>query len=141
MKRVFQTEFGERGNCFEACLASILELDDVYSVPRNTESNQRVQDYFERLDRRLLHGCGLQIVAINVPDKTEKGKPDRLPDHVSDDVWWIAHIKPADEAPFHHAVVMRGRELAHDPDPKRTYTAGLQFADRIACVILLVVVL
>jgi hypothetical protein len=139
MKPVFQTRFTEDdGNCFEACLASILELD-LDDIPEYTEGNKRMQPYFARLDRELLQGHGLRAVAINVGHKTDGDQPDRLPDYVGEDVYRIASIADTEGAGFVHAVVMRGRELAHDPnreDLRKTGTAD--FADRIACALLLV---
>src|SRR4051794_21614971 len=122
MKRVYQSMSGAQGNCFEACIASILELD-LDAVPAYTEPiNEPMQTYLHRLDEHLLAKRGLRAVAVNVDHKSDGDKPDRLPDYMSDDVLWIAQVqpRPGENADFNHAVVMRGSELAHDPE--RTYT-------------------
>jgi hypothetical protein len=102
-----------------------------------TDGNADMKPYFGRLNRELLREHGLQIVAINVAHKTDGGQPDRLPDHLDDGVHWVASIEGAPGAGFDHAVVMRGRELAHDPNSEDLReTVAADIADRIACVVL-----
>jgi hypothetical protein len=49
MRAVRQTRFGAQdGNCFETCIAGVLELDDIAQVPRFTESNRDMRPYVAR---------------------------------------------------------------------------------------------
>jgi hypothetical protein len=52
MRPVWQTRRSDvDGNCFEACVASLLELDDVEAVPRYRDSNESMNRYLaEDLD-------------------------------------------------------------------------------------------
>ncbi len=107
MKRVTQTAFGRpHGNCFEACLASILELK-LEDIPRYTGD-----DWLERFNKWLQWQYSLQLVVAHhyAPDRTysiangpnQRGRP--------------------------HSVVMKGDELVHDPNPDR---GGLSSVDHV----------
>lgn len=106
MKPVRQTRFGpEDGNCFEACLASVLDLADVDQVPRYTESNQDIRPYLRKLDG-WLSKRGLRVVSLRLGDNAEV-------DYVGGDTYWIAFVETATNV--HHAVVRRGYEFEWDP--------------------------
>lgn len=66
MRPVLQDRFGNVGNCFEACLASILnlELQDVPDLGSN--------DVYERNLARFLETRGLIYVLIDRPNELEK---------------------------------------------------------------------
>ena len=60
MKLVTQTKLGDKGNCFQACLASILELD-IDSIPV-WEANcwqEQVENWLEQF--------GIRMVVLNGP--------------------------------------------------------------------------
>ena len=110
MRKIRQTRFGaDDRNCFEACVASILELEDIEAVPRYTEPNARMNSYFARLDD-WLGPQGLAVIAPNVGgDRAEV-------DFVGPDTWWIGQFATdGPDADHHHAIVMRGSEPAYDP--------------------------
>lgn len=111
MRHVPQTRFGADGNCFEACIASLIDCD-LEEVPRYTESNEDMCGYLARLDQWLAPR-GLSIVVLN---RKESPPGDRLPDFVAADAYYIASIQDA-AADFVHAVVLRGSgELQWNPD-------------------------
>ncbi len=98
MKRVFQTKFGRpNGNCFEACLASILELP-LEAVPRYIGD-----DWLERINQWLHWHYSLQLL-IAQPDV-----------EVTPDTYIIANGQNHQGA--RHSVVHRGSALVHDPNP------------------------
>lgn len=107
MKRVTQTAFGRPdGNCFEACLASILELD-LESIPRYTG-----EDWLERFNRWLRWHFSLQLITIGhyAPRFT----------------YSIANGPNMRGRP--HSVVMRGDQMVHDPNPDK---GGLSAIDHV----------
>lgn len=104
---VDQTEFGQRGNCMAACLASILEID-IQKVPDFYQSdvNEPRVGWWNEL-RQWLAGFGVA--------------PLLLAGHESlRDTWAIAGGRGPRE--FGHNVVWRNRQIVHDPHPSR---AGL----------------
>lgn len=125
---VDQTVFGngsggsEPGNCFAACIASLLGLP-VDLTPNFAAAG--AEGRWSRAANAWLMGFGLSYVDLSW--NGEDGKPIVLPQWVFDD--WIAETQyyvaggPAERG-FEHCVVMRGRsrELAHDPHPSK---AGL----------------
>lgn len=109
MRPVDQTKFGfPGGNCFSACVASILELD-VEQVPYFMADP--VEEWMRRLEAWLDSiKCGLYPVLVPVSDE-----------------WYPAGYyvlsgqsprKPEDAGAL-HSVVARGREVVHDPHPSR----------------------
>ena len=118
MKPVDQTTFGdgsdgtECGNCFAACIASLLELP-IDQVPNFAAAGD---------DSRWLRACNrwLNERGIGYADLTWEGA---APDFVFE--LWIAPAQlyiagGLSERGLQHCVVMRGdRELVHDPHPSR----------------------
>jgi len=107
---VDQTQFrdqGYHGNCFQACVASILErpLDH---VPNFSEVHG---PYFMRGFRGWLVEQGLGAVYLN-----------------GSAVWPVgAHSIATGKSPrgdFLHSVVWLGRKIAHDPHPSRAGIIG-----------------
>ena len=101
MKRVNQTKFGRPdGNCFEACLASILELP-LEAVPRYTGD-----DWLERINQWLRWHYSLQLIIA---------QPDILDAGMAPDTYVIANGQ--NHQGVRHSVVHRGTTLVHDPNP------------------------
>lgn len=125
MKPVDQTIFGpELGNCFAACVASVLELP-LEDVPNFCEGGDH--GWFDRL-RAWLRPRGLWALTCKLG-----GKPG-----ASDGGWYPEGLHIAGgQSPRHaclHAVVARGNEIVHDPHPSR---AGvLSFEDSVVIVLL-----
>jgi hypothetical protein len=115
MKPVDQT-IGEppNGNCAQACVASILELE-LDKVPNfmckgPEEYCDRIADY--------LQDIGFTFVEFNLHNG-----------HVWHGVWrhhiygyWLATLPSKNIPDAYHMIVMRGSELAHDPAMKNKYT-------------------
>jgi hypothetical protein len=138
VRRIYQSRVDKRtGNCFEACVASLLECD-LAIVPAYTEGNGRMQPYLERLDA-WLRPQGLGVVTVKVDQKTtdDRSGPDRLPDFIASGTAWIASVDLGDVG-YHHAVVMRGSELWHDPQRDSTACSLPDLAHRITAVTVLV---
>lgn len=101
MKPVYQTIFDKpHGNCLQACVASILELD-LDQVPNFVEND----DWFQALET-FLERFDLQPAQLD-PTKTEKiWKPTGF------------HIKGGlGPRKLHHAVVGLAGKTVHDPHP------------------------
>lgn len=112
MKPVDQTTFGAKeGNCFAACLASVLELP-IEKVP-----NFCVSSDWQRLCNAWLAQFGLMFFEAH----WSEGAPPELWRHpvIQPGQLWIA-TGPAerDGQKLHHAVVMRGARMVHDPNPR-----------------------
>ena len=104
MKKVDQTVFGiERGNCFSACIASLLELP-IDRVPFFMTGD----DWFDGF-QAWLKPFGLYGVALGVT-QTDAWRR-LLPGH-----YVLCGLSPRGP----HAVVARDLEMVHDPHPDRT---------------------
>jgi hypothetical protein len=121
MKPVKQTRRGgpdappeERGDCFDACLASLLEvpIQDVH-VPHDDNWWDHAVAVVARYGHRLL-------MIYDGDASPWKATATALGEWLGD-VFWIAAIPSTslghypDGRPVGHVVVMRGAELVHDP--------------------------
>lgn len=99
-----QTIFGDRrGNCFAACIASVLEIP-IYNVPNFCLA----EDWLVQAIRfAKSHGYGL----LHVQD----GKGVRLLAAETSCYSLVTGKSPRGD--FLHSVVYRGLEMAHDPHP------------------------
>jgi hypothetical protein len=106
MKPVDQTSFGAyEGNCFSACVASILELDldDVPFFMGEEDWSEALLKWCE--DRRIAVDFSTQFPAPAGEICIVGGESPRHPTR------W-------------HAVIMRDGALVHDPHPDRTGIVG-----------------
>lgn len=107
MNPVDQTTFGHPGgNCFSACVASLLELS-IADVPYFMD--EPADEWTKRLDAWLAPR-GFYAVHFNVDPKycdEEKAWPKGF------------YILNGKSPRGDHAVVAHGRETVHDPNPKR----------------------
>lgn len=121
MRPVDQTKFGgetappdEHGNCFAACIASLLEvpLDAVPDPSPTLPYAEWEAVWLDALSKRNLWMVGLQV---------DPEDPEGL--------WWLSpgfwiasipslNLVTENGDPDRHAVVMRGDSLAHDPSPR-----------------------
>lgn len=111
---------GPPGNCFAACLASLLHLP-IEDVPAPTLGDvdwSASGGYWERI-ASWLADRGLHMVEVD----RDRGlvETSTVGYLTGVDWYWIATgLSPRGD--FLHSVIFRGRELAHDPHPSR---AGL----------------
>lgn len=132
MRPVPQTRFGENdGDCFAACLASLLEVS-LEEVPPYHQSNQDMRPYLARVDEWLAP-LGLALVTLNVTPVDEE-----FPDYIGENTYSIAAVRESGDASFTHAIVMRGREPRHDPHPQSLVSSQPDLTSRIAAVSFLV---
>lgn len=108
----------KRGDCYRACLASILEVP-IEDLPKMTGESVR-----ETLDREneVVRSFGFWIYSC----EWAGWEWDIIPG----DAWWIASVPslnlgvyPDDGRPIRHAVVARGRYIVHDPSLDTMYDA------------------
>lgn len=123
MKPVMQTTFfdpklsiddtKQRGNCWTACIASMLELD-IEEVPNFVQiGSEGGENYFDHT-LRFLKEHGYQLINISQPDAValkdvyyiQSGISPRGPDVNGENVY--------------HAVIYQNGKLAHDPHPDNT---------------------
>ena len=123
MIRVDQTTFGHgKGNCFTACVASILELS-LESVP-NFCLDHEGGAWFPALREWLAaRSCG--VVYWPVQNDEERSSLLRFASELKI-VPWIASGPNADGVA--HSTVWVGDALAHDPNPSRNGLAKLDDA-------------
>lgn len=104
MKKVFQTLFGEeKGNCFQAAVASILEMD-LEQVPHFCKDNPNDDWYFAFVD--WLRSFGFSAIHIAAtPEVLESANLDGC------------YIIVSGKSPrgLQHSCVYRGKRLKHDP--------------------------
>lgn len=104
MKPVDQTRFGvPEGNCFAACVASLLELP-LEQVPHFPDHGA---DWYSAF-RDWLRARRLYPVCFEVK-RPEDGRPDGM--HI------LSGKSPRGE--FLHSVVAKGAYIVHDPHPSR----------------------
>lgn len=105
MKPVMQLSVdGEKGDCFRACMASMLELPNSTDLP-HIESEMWPLEWERFLDRFGM-GYGHDAKAI-----WRQG-------------YWIASVPSLNFENGGHAIVMLGSEVAHDPSTKKRYETG-----------------
>ena len=101
MKPITQTKFGvDEGNCFSACLASILE------IPLELVPNFCVEYPSDWLNKtnEWLDRFGLMIMGVEI---------NCMPNW---DAYWIASGQ-SPRLDCHHSVVYRADRMVHDPHP------------------------
>lgn len=113
MKPVDQTVFGDRtGNCFAACVASVLELP-LEGMPNFCGGPDITEDSWCPRFRAWLAERGLGCAFLGYS-----------PEHgIAAVVGAGAYVIVGGDSPrgnFLHQVVYRGDELVHDPHPDRT---------------------
>jgi len=118
MKRVYQTNFGKSGNCFQACVASVLELELV-QVPDFV--NDSKTEWFSNL-RDWLKNYNLGVVNV---DFTELSISDIT--QISSG-FCIAQGQKPNRDNVKHAVVMNNVCLSHDPLPDGE---GLEIVEQV----------
>ena len=113
MKPVDQTRFGyPNGNCFAACVASILELsiDEVWDAGEFDEKMNNNVDFWLGWQRWLAtRGFGLV--------------------HILDGAWFLPPVgygvaNGISDRGLRHSVVTRDGVMVHDPNPKRSGLVG-----------------
>lgn len=120
---VQQTRFGKDGNCFSACLASILELR-VGAVPNFAEKGERWFDSANAWAAKR----GLRLVAV----------PAHELERLDNDAWAETVLDEGCPSEFiaagpgprslKHAVVMRAGKMVHDPHPGGEGLKEIQWA-------------
>ncbi len=114
MKQVDQTTFGDDiGNCFSACVASILHLaiDDVPFFGADSLWFQRFADW---LAPRGLYPMCIQYNSEHIP------------------VGFYILGGKSPRGDFLHAVVANGRTIVHDPHPSRD-----ELGSRVDCTVII----
>lgn len=119
-----QSTFGPFGNCFAACIASLLEVpaETVPNFmlglpswdPNDSEAAGRWARAFLAAVNAWLAPRGLWYFELWV----DGGLPRYLTDATPTSAYWLG-VGPV-EGGAYHAVVMRGAEMVHDPHPRRT---------------------
>jgi hypothetical protein len=117
MKPVMQTKFGEDGNCFAACVASILEVS-IDEVPWLKEP-ENWEDYSLRLNNYLKEKHNLKLFAFEY-DLVTNHYPDILTDG-----FYIVSGKI--EGGLEHSVIYKNGELVHDSNPKKNKIIKLEY--------------
>lgn len=117
MKPVMQTKFGKPdGNCWEACIASILEvaLHPEWKAAGTADVHYldfQGDDWAEKTEAWLAdRGLALLRLRIDLYDADERRYWRQFP------AYWIGS-GPSPHGDFQHAVVYKGIELVHDPHP------------------------
>jgi hypothetical protein len=139
---VFQDSFGfGNGNCAWACIASIFEL----SIEDVQDGGPPTDDDLVRWTRKHFPALAYQILDLGYDYDVVHGYPDckgvgtgrwtykvretwEPPDASVTDGYWMATVPsqtlkrpikdPYYPMPALHAVVMKGRECVHNPNPK-----------------------
>jgi hypothetical protein len=107
MKKVYQTIFGEpNGNCFQACIASMLECE-LKDLPNFMEDGP---DSFGGNLKEWENAMPFKLFDVRFEDKESR-------DFSIKDLLLIATIENMYTAKA-HAVIMKNGEIIHDPMPE-----------------------
>jgi hypothetical protein len=108
---------GSYGDCFRACLASLLELP-ITAVPHIMDGNPD-QDEFNRRTSAFLKLHGLFFMEIPIWDLREWMDACGI-----DDIWHTITGDSPNFADTRHCVVGHNGRIAHDPAPSRKGLTG-----------------
>lgn len=109
MKSQYQTRFGEEGNCFAACIASLLECD-INEVPFWKTKTDSWDEYQSILNSYLQQNHCILMYCDDY--HTEY-------DQYIEELKGSFYILSGDSSRgFEHAVIYRDGELVHDPHPE-----------------------
>ncbi|CAN7326918.1 hypothetical protein LJR084_001897 [Variovorax sp. LjRoot84] len=108
MKPVMQDAFGELGNCFSACLASLFELD-ITDVPNFyvTAGRDDAAAWWSAV-REWLRPRGFGVMTLQWADPKLIGEFEG---------WFI--VCGESERGLQHATIWRDGKLVHDPHPSQ----------------------
>lgn len=95
---------GERGDCFRACVASVLEIDPT-DLPNPHNEDNDPGPWCKAWDSAL-HSYGIHVIWLN----EENVKPWRRSPFPG---YWIATVPNGGGA--HHSIVMEAHRVVHDP--------------------------
>lgn len=114
MKPVDQTKFGRgEGNCFAACIASILEVP-LEALPNiNGYSDD---EWWTKTQRWVEENSDYSYIEVNITS-LEEANP------IFGSSYWIATGK-SPRGDFRHAVVYLRGKMVHDPHPDRKGLVG-----------------
>lgn len=115
MKHVYQTKFGEGGNCFAACLASLFEVP-IDSIPDFWESE--TSDGWWRSVRAWLADRGYGVMCVTCNDSG----------WLESFTGWMIVSGKSDRG-LNHATLWRGGVMRHDPHPSRAGLVKLETVD------------
>jgi hypothetical protein len=114
MKPQFQTDTGEKtGNCWSACIASILEIP-LDTVP-NFCGGSKTKDHWWSETQQFLDSLSLTVIEITILEDQDVS--------TIFDCYWIASGK-SPRYSGDHAVVYHGNKMVHDPHPDGTGIDG-----------------
>lgn len=107
MKYVYQTKFGDEGNCFAACVASLLEID-IEKVPF-LGKDEEWSDYEDKLNYFLKQNFGLFLMVWPFENWEEY-----VDFHFKD----FAYIVSGDSnlPGLEHAVIYKNGQQVHNPN-------------------------
>ncbi len=102
-----QTKVGEHGNCYAACIASILELpiDDIPDVSTLDDGAKQASVINCWLKDRF----GLSLLELTLNRETGYQWPD---------IWYIASGPSPKHKDYRHCMVARAGELVWNPGPE-----------------------
>ena len=99
---LYDPDNGTRGNCAQACIASILGLP-IHAVPHFAENAASAAEFWDGIEEFVnIHGYDLMMLSPN-------SRPDGL---------YLASGMSL--RGVYHMVVMRGGSVFHDPHPSKT---------------------
>ena len=108
---------GRPGDCWKACIASLLDVEDYDSVPHFVEHDDWWGETYRYVEQRT--GTWLR----------KWRNPELIPDGLD----FLIGVGPSPRGDFYHAVIVdRAGKLVHDPHPSQ---AGLISVDEFFAVI------
>jgi len=109
MKKIYQSKFGNEGNCFAACIASILEIE-LDSLPFLADFNDNWKDYLNALNTNLKSRFNLFIEYT-----THENWESIFEDSFKDSYYIVSG--ESDQEGLEHAVIFKNGTLQHNPNP------------------------
>lgn len=112
MKKIYQTKFGDDGNCLAACISSILETD-LANIPFISDFEDDWDAYYEALNRVLTSQFDLYLEYTDAETWESRFKP-----HFLDSYCIVSG--PSSIDCLEHAVIYRNGEEVHNPNQNGT---------------------
>jgi len=112
MKKVYQTKFGSEGNCFAACIASLVETD-IEKLPFLSDYEDRWDDYLEATNE-LLRTKFEVIILYGMWE----GWEDYLNKNFKDSFYIVSG--DSNKQGLEHAVIYKNGKLNHNPNDRGT---------------------
>ena len=120
MKKVFQTKFGSEGNCFAACIASLVETD-IENLPFLSNYKDNWDKYLDATNEYLRTNFEIILLYNDYEDWA-----DYINDNFKNSFYIVSGDSNKDG--LEHAVLYKNGKLNHNPNDRGTEIVNIKHA-------------